>query len=35
MQLNDLLPYIFYILGSLCFTIGSVLSILQRIKGGG
>lgn len=32
---NELLPYIFYIAGSVCFTIGSVLAILQKIKGSG
>jgi hypothetical protein len=34
-NVRDLLPYIFYVAGSVCFVIGSVLSMLQRIKGPG
>jgi hypothetical protein len=34
-NLRDLLPYIFYVAGSVCFVIGSVLSVLQKIKGAG
>lgn len=31
-MLVKLAPYIFYILGSICFIVGSVLAALQNIK---
>ena len=35
-KIKELLPFMFYIMGSVCFLIGSVLSIVQRLvdKGG-
>jgi hypothetical protein len=31
-MLSTLAPFIFYILGSLCFIIGSVLAALDKLK---
>jgi hypothetical protein len=31
-KLKELLPYIFYGLGSLCFLIGTILVIIEKVK---
>jgi hypothetical protein len=30
--MHDLLPYLFYVAGSLCFLIGSVIVIVEKLK---
>jgi len=31
--MKELLPFIFYIAGSICFLLGSIISIVQKLKG--
>jgi hypothetical protein len=30
--MKELLPYIFYIAGSICFLLGSIITILQKLE---
>lgn len=31
-MIRELLPYLFYIAGSVCFLIGSVITVVEKLK---